>query len=182
MKFEIINTTRYYIKRIQLIVFGILTFAAYLIIFPHRRVPSLLLKLNIPEILKWFIILWGVFSFIVFFKLFLQSVRSKKQEIEFTDNSIVFDGKILLFQHIESISLFLNPEKNKLVYYREIKSFGGNNWLEIITKAGHYYKIELLIPSLKSENRMLELFDLWSKFGILTEKKQSKKLFWENFM
>jgi hypothetical protein len=67
-------------------------------------------------------------------------------------------------------------------YYREITSFGGNNWLEIEEQNGETHRYEFLIRSEKQEKEILELVEKWRENGLNVEVGKSPKMFWEIFM
>ena len=180
---SIINSRRHYISMILKYFFGFLFMSLFGLIFTRGSSTNLMQNLNFPLYLRNIITIVWIISFILtFWGIFLHHKGKITADILF--DKIVFSNTSneLFLNSVQKVRLLLNPHPGKPVYYREITSFGGNNWLEIEEQNGEKHRFEFLIRSEKQEKEILELVEKWRENGLTVEVGKSPKMFWEIFM
>jgi hypothetical protein len=180
---KLVNTSQRYFSVIAVFVFGALTAISYALFFTRGASESFMDAFNFPSWLKIVIVTIGIISFIAaLWFVFLRDKEIGSLELNNVGPKIFIDNKELNFLKLSGIIIKLNPHPNKPIHYREITSFGGNNWLEIEEQNGEKHRYEFLIRSEKQEKEILELVEKWRENGLNVEVGKSRKMFWERFM
>lgn len=179
----IVSTNRHYSSLFLLYFFGSIATISFGLLFSRGSSVNIMEIHNFPLYIRNLVTALFIISFILtFYGIFLY--HKGKVTAEFLTDKLVFSSSSnkLFLNAGQKIRLLLNPHSNKPVYYREIKSFGGNNWLEIEEQNGETHRYEFLIRSEKQEKEILELVEKWRKNGLNVEVGKSPKMFWEIFM
>ncbi len=180
---KLVNTSQHYLSIFAVFVFGTLTAMSYALFFTRGASKSFMDTFNFPVWLKIVIVIIGIISFIAALGfVFLRDKEIGSLELNNVEPKIFIDNKELNFSKLSGIIVKLNPHPNKPIHYREITSFGGNNWFEIEEQNGEKHRYEFLIRSEKQEKEILELVEKWRENGLNVEVGKSSKMFWEIFM
>ncbi|MFW5758452.1 MAG: hypothetical protein ACOCYO_07210 [Bacteroidota bacterium] len=178
-----VSVRRHFIVKILVVIFGITGAVLLMLVLTRGSSDSILKTFDVPAYVRIIVLILGLVF--VFTTLALLSLKDKQMGvITFFDNYINlpdFNRNIML-SNIENAFLSINPHPNKPIHYREITSFGGNNWLEIEEQNGETHRYEFLIRSEKQEKEILELVEKWRENGLNVEVGKSPKMFWEIFM
>ena len=180
---QIINTDMHYKSWLMQYCFGFLATISVGLIFTRGSSTNLMQNLNFPLYLRNIITVMFIISFILtFWGIFLY--HKGKITADFLSDKIVFSNssRELNLNARQKIKILLNPHPNKLIYHRDIKSFGGNNWLVIEEQNKEKHRYEFLIRSEKQEKEIFGLVEKWKENGLNVEVGKSPKMFWERFM
>lgn len=183
IEFEVLKTKKYYLNLIFLYIFSAITFFFYALLLTRGTRPSTIDTLGVPfyqQVIAYFL---GLMSLIALLH-FIYVKDEKYGEIILTEEKLIYNPgeKDYYFRPEKPIRILLNPSNKKPVHYREMTSFGGNNWIELEDSKGNFLKYEFLLKSDKQEQELIGLTDKWREIGFAVETDKSKKLFWENFM
>lgn len=172
----IINSRRFFIK--QICGYFLLVIDALLAGAVASRGASRSFLSRISEIPYGFEILLYLLALILLGVAVSLIVNKEKNkgEIIFETDRIVLNEKYLNLPN--SLTIFLNPSREKRIYQRSINDGGGNNWIEFIDN-GKTLKFEFLIPSLKKEEEMKKIIEVFNKNGYNVSLKLSPPSFWE---
>lgn len=178
-----VSVRRHFIIKVLVIIFGVIGAVLLTLVITRGSSDSILKTYNVPGYVRIIVLIIGLLF--VFITLGLLSLRNKQiGVIAFFDDYINLQdlNRKIMLSNISRFILSINPHPNKPIYYREIKSFGGNNWIEIEEQGGETHRYEFLIRSEKQEKEILELVKKWRENGLNVEVGKSPKMFWEIFM
>ncbi len=180
---KIINTQLYFLVKIGIFVFGILSFIFLAPVLTRGTRESIMQAHGFPFYIEILVGFFG-FVFLITALTFLFMKERDLGNIELSEEEMLIKpkDKKVNFSNCQKIRLLLNPNQNKSIHYREITSFGGNNWLEVENSDGEKHQHEFLIRSEKQENDILELVQKWKEDGLNVEVGKARKMFWERFM
>ena len=183
LEFEVLKTKKYYWNLIFLCIFASIFAILYAVTLTRGTTPSILDRLGFPFYQRMIALFWFFVSLIALLH-FLYVKNEKYGEIILTEEKLRYNPgeKDYHFNPEKPIRIFLNPSNKKPIHYREMTSFGGNNWIEFEDKKGNFLKYEFLLKSAKQEQELIELTDNWKRKGFFVETEKAEKLFWENFM
>lgn len=174
--FVLISSHKYYIKLILgYSIAGIDVLLAG-IVFSRGASRSFLSKIiDIPyglEVVLYFV----VFILLIFSVVLIINKENNKGVIIFKTKNVLLNRKCINLSN--TLTIYLNPSKEKRIYQRSINDGGGNNWIEFIEN-GKTLKFEFLIPSLKKEEEMKEIIEAYKKNGYNVFLKSAPPSFWD---
>lgn len=179
--FDLVSTRKYYLIKIGIVVSSILTFGLLALVLTRGTRENIMQAHGYPFYLQLIVGFFG-FIFLLTTLALLFMKDSKMRQLEFAEKLVGVKNFQFHFDKIKHMKISLNSHSNKPIHYREITSFGGNNWLEIEEQNGEKHRYEFLIRSEKQEKEILELVEKWRENGLSVEVGKSPKMFWEIFM